>query len=96
MKVVTARVKESAYRDLQYLMDAEQVDQAELIRKLLDKAIASEKIKLALEHLRENKITLRKASTLAGIPYGQMFDCAQKAGIDSGYGLEDLSNYLGK
>jgi len=94
MKVVTARVNDETYKDLKYLMKKSQVDQAELVRKLLDKAVAEEKMLLALEQLRGHKVTIRKAAELAGVPYHEMFEKAFKEGIDSGYSLESLDSYL--
>ncbi len=96
VKVVTARINERVYDDLQYLMKVEHVDQAELLRKLLDKAVRLEKIKLALERLRDHKITIRKAASLANVPYVEMFDLASREGIESGYSLQDVQSYLGK
>ncbi len=93
MNVVTARVNEETYKDLKYLMSVEQVDQAELIRRLLDKAVAEEKMQLALSKLREQKITIRKAAELAGVSYTEMFDRANEENIDCGYSLEDLSAF---
>ena len=93
MNVVTARVEEETYKNLKYLMRVEQVDQAELVRRLLYKAVAEEKMKLALTKLREHKITIRKAAELAGVSYVEMFDKASQEDVDSGYSLDDLISF---
>lgn len=49
-----------------------------------------EKVKKALELLKERKVTIRKAAALASVSYWKMLDLMSKSGLDIGYTLKDL------
>ena len=90
MKVVTARIEDGYFQDLKRIEKEEQTDRAEVVRKLLAKAITDWKTRKAVEMLRERKATIRKAAAFCGHSYAEMLDLAAKAGVDIGYTLEDL------
>lgn len=90
MKVVTARIADEHFKDLKIIEKEEQADRAEVIRRLLGDAIKRWKIKKALDLLREHKVTLRKAASIAGISYIEILDLASEHRIDIGYSLEEL------
>ena len=94
MKVITARIEDKYFEDLEMIEKEEQTERAEVMRKLLAKAIKEWKIKKALELLKERKATFRKAAELADVSYVEMMDLASKADIDSGYSLKDLKKDL--
>lgn len=95
MKVITARIAEEHFRDLKLIEREEQADRAEVIRRLLADAIKRWKTKKALDLLREHKITLRKAASIAGVSYVEMLDLASEYKIDIGYALEELEKDVG-
>ena len=90
MKVVTARIEDEYFEDLKMIEQEEHTEKAEVIRKLLAKAIKDWKIRKALDLLRDHKATIRKAAKLAGVPYSEMLDLASKANTDIGYYLKNL------
>ncbi len=90
MKVISARIDEKDFEDLEVIGKEEKTDKAEVMRKLLALAIKEWKVKKALELVRSRKVTIRKAAAFAGVSYVEMMDLISKEGIDSGYGLEDL------
>ena len=94
MKVVTARIEDKYFEDLEMIEKEEHTEKAEVMRKLLAKAIKDWKIKKALELLKERKATLRKAAKLADVSYAEMLDLSSKADIEIGYSLRDLSKDL--
>lgn len=94
MKVVTARIEDEYFEGLKEIEKDEQTERAEVVRKLLAKAIKDWKLKRALDLLRERKVTIRKAAALAGISYLGMFDLMSKSDIDIGYTLKDLRKDL--
>jgi predicted HTH domain antitoxin len=91
VKVITARVPDVFIRDLEHIEVAEQADRAEVVRRLLGKAITEWKSREAVEKLREHKISYRKAAKLAGVSYVEMLDLAVESGVDSGYSLQELN-----
>lgn len=94
MKVVTARIEDEYFDALKEIEKHEHTERAEVIRKLLAKAIEEWKLKRALDLLKERKVTIRRAAALAGISYLEMFDLMSKSDIDIGYTLKDLRKDL--
>jgi len=90
MKVITARIEDKYFEDLEMIEKDEHTEKAEVMRKLLATAIKEWKIKKALELLKEHKITIRKAANLANTSYVEMLDLASKADINIGYSLKEL------
>lgn len=88
MKVVTSRIPEKYFEDLKAIQEEEKADRAEVIRRLLTKAISDWKKEKALCLLRDHKITLRKAASLADVSYVEMLELAEKN--DIGYDLKEL------
>jgi len=95
MKVITARIEDKYFEDMKIIEREEQTDMAVIMRKLLATAIKEWKVKRALELLKMRKITIRKASEIAGVSYIEMYDLMAKADIDIGYSLEDLKRDFG-
>ena len=94
MKVITSRISDEYFNDLKMIEKDEQADRAEVIRKLLAKGIKEWKLNKAIELLRENKVTIRKAAKIAAVSYVEMLDIASKQGIELGYTVEDLEKDL--
>ncbi len=96
MKVITTRIEEKYFEDLKKIEKEEHTERAEVTRKLLASAIKEWKIKKALNLLKEHKITIRKATSIADVPYVEMLDLASKFDIDIGYDLKELNKDIGK
>lgn len=94
MKVITTRISEEHFEDLEKIEKEEQADRAEVLRRLLAKGIRDWKLKKAIELLRERKVTLRKAAEIASISYVEMLDLASSHRIDIGYSVEELERDL--
>lgn len=90
MKVVTVRIDDKDFEELQKIEKEEQVDRAEVIRKLLTRAIKEWKVKKVIEMVRERKITFRKAAALSGATYSEMLNLLARFNVDNGYSLEEL------
>jgi predicted HTH domain antitoxin len=88
LKVVTSRISEKCFEDLRTIQKEEQASQAEVIRRLLTKAISDWKKERVLRLLEEHKITLRKAASMADLSYVQVLNLAER--VDSGYDLKEL------
>lgn len=94
MRVITARIDDKYFEDLKEIEEDESRDRAEVIRRLLAKAIKDWKMKKALDLLKKHKITIRKAASLADVSYIEMLNLASKENIDIGYTLKDLQKDL--
>jgi len=92
VKVVTSRIPEKYIKDLEKIQEEEKIDRAEAVRRLLTKAISEWKKERALKLLKDHKITIRKAASLADVTYVEMLELAKK--LDIGYDLEELDRDL--
>jgi predicted HTH domain antitoxin len=81
MKTITARIPEELLKEIEVVCDVEKSDRAEVLRRLLDNAMREWKLRRAIELLRDNKVTLRKAAKMAGRKYVEMLDLASKNNI---------------
>jgi predicted HTH domain antitoxin len=90
METVTARVPEELFRDIVEIERQEKAERAEVIRKLLDRAVREWKLKRSLEMLREGKTTFRTAAKMAGLTYVEMLDEVERAGIPIRYSMAEL------
>ena len=70
----------------------EKIDRAEAVRRLLTKAISEWKKERALILLKDHKVTIRAAASMADVTYIEMLELAQD--IDIGYDLEELERDL--
>lgn len=94
LKVVTVRVPEKCFRDLEQIEKEEKAERAQVVRKLLAAAIKQWKLKKASQLLADHKVTLRKAAEMAEVSYLEMLDLAADTGIDIGYSLSELERDL--
>ncbi|MGD2247129.1 MAG: hypothetical protein PVF58_01900 [Candidatus Methanofastidiosia archaeon] len=92
MKVVTSRIPEKYFNDLEMIQKEEKINRAEAVRRLLIKAISEWKKERALTLLKDHKITVRKAASIAGVTYIEMLQLAED--IDIGYDLNELQKDL--
>ena len=92
MKVITSRIPEKYIKDLEKIQEEEKVDRAEAVRRLLTKAISEWKKERALVLLKDHKITIRKAASMADVTYVEMLELAKK--LDIGYDLKELERDL--
>jgi len=94
LESVTARLPSDMLREVERLAEKEKVDRSELIRRLLDSALRQKKIEDALEAYREGKVTLWKASEMAGISLREMMELVKVKKIPVSYTLDDLRRDL--
>jgi predicted HTH domain antitoxin len=71
-------------------------EQSSLIRRLLKKSINEEKIELAVKMYIDEKISLGKASELAGISIWEMLDELKRRNIALKYKISDAELELNK
>lgn len=69
---VSARIPRSQLREVEKLAEARQVDRSSIVRTLLELGIREEKLRRALELVREGRVTVWKASEIAGLDYREM------------------------
>ncbi len=94
METITTRVPKDDYNSLKQIGKKQNKKQSEVIRELLKKALKEKRKDMALELLKQKKVTIRKAAEIAKTTYIEMIELASKEGIDTGYSEEELEKDL--
>ncbi len=90
MKILTSRISEKLMDDINEIRKKEHADRAEIVRRLLNKAIKEWKLKEALKKISKGKWTIRKASRYLEMTYHEVLDKMTQNNIDSGPSISDL------
>ena len=75
--------------EIDKLRELNKEDQSSFIRKLLWKSIAQEKLEFALKEYLKDKISLGKASKIAGISIWEMLDELKKRNVTLNYKMAE-------
>ncbi len=94
MEVLTTRIPDDLLRDIQEIEKEERSERAEVVRRLLDRAVHDWKLAKALKMISEGRWTIRRAAKFAGLTYPEMLDKMTEGGVDSGPSVKDLREGL--
>lgn len=94
MEVLTTRIPDDLLRAIQEIEKDERAERAEIVRRLLDKAVREWRTAKALKMIQEGRWTMRRAATFAGLSYHEMLDKMAETGVDSGPTLKELREGL--
>ena len=89
-EIVSTRVPEDMAKDIEEIIKEEKADRATVVRKLLAKAIADRKLERALALYSCGKVTLWKASKIAGLSLWEMMETVRQRKISFQYSYEDF------
>lgn len=89
-EIVSTRVPEDMAKDIEEIEKEEKADRATVVRKLLAKAIADRKLERALTLYGSGKVTLWKASKIAGLSLWEMMEIVRQRKISFQYSYEDF------
>ena len=87
---MTARIPEHLMEDLKFIEKEEKAERAEIVRRLLDRAVKEWKLKKALNMISQGAWTIRKAAKFVGLTYYQILEKMAQFGVDSGPEISDL------
>lgn len=94
METVTTRIPEDDQIALSKLEEEMGADRSEVLRRLIRQGLDDWRKEKALELLRDQAVTLRKAAEIADVEYIEMLTLASEEGIEVGYSAEDLDRDL--
>lgn len=94
MEVLTTRIPDDLLKAIVEIEKDERAERAEVVRRLLDKAVQQWKLAKALRMIQEGRWTIRRAAAFAGLKYHEMLDRTGEAGVDSGPTLKELRESL--
>ena len=89
-EIVSTRVPEDMAKDIEAIEKEGKSDRATVVRKLLAKAIADRKLERALGLYSGGKVTLWKASKIAGVSLWEIMEIVQQRKISFQYSYEDF------
>jgi Arc/MetJ-type ribon-helix-helix transcriptional regulator len=94
MEVLTARIPDDLLKAIQEIETDERAERAEVVRRLLDKAVHEWRLAKALKMIQEGHWTIRRAASFAGLKYHEILDKMTETGVDSGPTLKELRETL--
>ena len=93
-QMVGTRLPEEMVRELETIEGVEQSDRSTTVRKLLYKAIRDWKLEHYARLYGDEKMTLAKAASSAGVSLWEMMDYVRSRKIPAQYDLEDFRRDL--
>ena len=94
LETVTTRLPQKTLEEIEAIAEKEKVDRSELIRRLLDAALRRRRIDGAVKDYRDGKVTLWRASEVAGLSLRELMDIVKEQKIPVPYTLDDLDRDL--
>jgi len=94
LETVTTRLPGKTLEEIERLAEREKVDRSELIRRLLDAALQQRRIDEAIQAYRDGKVTLWKASEMAGRSLRETMEIVKEKKIPIPYTQDDLNRDL--
>jgi predicted HTH domain antitoxin len=82
-------IPEDMKKEIEILRNRSMEDQSTLVRRLLRRSLAEEKLDLAIKDYLEDKISLGKAAEFAGVSIWQMLDELKKRNFGLKYKLTE-------
>ena len=94
-EIITAQIKEEMVKELREFMEIYGVDRSTAIRKLLEKGLNEWKIERAISEYRDGKISLMKASEIAGVSIWEFLDELEERDISINVSWDTIEESLG-
>ena len=94
MEVLTTRIPEDLLKAIEEIEKEERSERAEVVRRLLDRAVRDWKLTRALRMVSEGRWTVRRAARFSGLDYSEMLDRMSDVGVDSGPSLKEFRETL--
>jgi len=94
MEVLTTRIPDDLLKAIMEIEKEERAERAEVVRRLLDRAVHDWRLAKALKMVSERRWTIRRAARFAGLTYHEVLDRMSELGIDSGPTLKELREGL--
>lgn len=92
LKTVTTRLPPKVLEEIEEIAERDRVDRSELIRRLLDQALAQRRIEDAVDAYRNGKVTMWRAAELAGVSLRQMMSILNELRVELNYSIKDLES----
>ena len=94
MEVLTTRIPDDLLKAIQEIEIEERAERAEVVRRLLDRAVHDWRQVKALRMVSERRWTVRRAAKFSGLSYYEILDKMAETGVDSGPTVKELREAL--
>jgi predicted HTH domain antitoxin len=91
---VSGRLPPDLLRDLDRLGKLAGKTRSEILRDVVRRGVAAERLERAMDGYRRRQLSLGRASELAGLPVTVFLDELRRAGILRDYGVDELRRDL--
>lgn len=91
---ISGRLPADLVRELDQLGKLAGKTRSEILRDVVQRGVAAERLERALEAYRRRRVSLGRASELAGLPVTAFLDELRRAGILRDYDADDLRRDL--
>lgn len=92
MTLVSTRIPEELQKALEWYSKKERIGRAIALRKILEKGLKEIKTEYALELYAKGKVTLLKATEIAGISLWELLDIVREKRIPLSYTVHDIEH----
>ena len=93
-ETVSGRLPDELVKELDQLGKDMGMTRSEVLREVVSKGVAAERLERALDAYRRREVSLGRASQMAGIPITVFLDELKRAGILRNYDLDELRRDL--
>jgi len=90
MKTVAVRIPKAIEKEIERIAEVEKLDKSSVLRKILEIGIEEWKKEYVLKLLQRKKITLWKASEIAGLTIWEMLELIKQKNISLPIKAEDI------
>ena len=90
MEVLTTRIPNDLLEAIREIERDERAERAEVVRRLLDRAVHEWKLAKALRMVSEGRWTVRRAAKFASLSYHEVLEKMAEQGVDSGPTVKEL------
>ena len=91
-KVISTRIEEDLYREIEFVSRVENIDRSSAIKKLLKEGLRKWKIDYALSLYTQGKVSLWRAAKIANLSLWEFIDVLRDKKIELNLDEEDLGD----
>lgn len=93
-KSVTTRLPPEVLEEIEGIAEQDRIDRSEIIRRLLDQALAQRRVDKAVDAYRNRKVSMWRAAEMARVSLREIMSLMKDLRVELNYTVEDLERDL--
>ncbi len=93
-KSVTTRLPPEVLEEIEGIAEQDRIDRSEIIRRLLDQALAQRRVDKAVDAYRNRKVSMWRAAEMAKVSLREIMSLMKDLRVELNYTVEDLERDL--